>query len=91
MTDMALTLCELLCDPCGEARRDIIMYGIMTMGGMRDMIFSAIIAGGIAIFAGIASAVLVLAGRGLVVRPLPVRTSSAGSSAGSREMACNES
>ena len=88
---MALSLCELLCDPCGEARRVHIFQGIFMMGLMRDVFFSAIIAGGIAMFAGIASAVLVLAGRGLVVRPLPVRTSSAGSSAGSREMACNES
>ena len=68
VSDMALTLCELLCDPCGEARRVIIMYGIITMGLMRDMFFSACIAGGIATFAGIASAMLVLAGRGLVVR-----------------------
>ena len=68
VTDMALNLCELLFDPCGEARRVIIMYGIITMGLMRDMFFSACIAGGIATFAGIASAMLVLAGRGLVVR-----------------------
>ena len=68
VTDMALNLCELLFYPCGEARRVIIMYGIITMGLMRDMFFSACIAGGIATFAGIASAMLVLAGRGLVVR-----------------------
>ena len=83
VSDMALTLCELLCDPCGEARKGHIIYGIITMGLMRDMLVSICIAGGIGIFAGIASAVLVLAGRGLIVRPLPVRTSSAGS----REMA----
>ena len=83
VSDMALTLCELLCDPCGEARRGHIIYGIITMGLMRDAFLSSCIATGIGIFAGIASAVLVLAGRGLVVRPLPVRTSSAGS----REMA----
>ena len=29
VSDMALPLCELLCDPCGEARRVIIMYGII--------------------------------------------------------------
>ena len=83
VTDMALSLCELLCDPCGKARRDHIIQGIWLMGIMLDAFFGGIIAMGIGIFAGIASAVLVLAGRGLVVRPLPVRTSSAGS----REMA----
>ena len=83
VTDMALALCELLCDPCGEARRGHVIFGIFMMGVMRDMFFSICIAGGIGFFAGIASAVLVLAGRGLVVRPLPVRTSPGGS----REMA----
>ena len=57
--------------------------GIFMMGIMRDIVFSVCIAMGIGSAAGIASAVLVLAGRGLVVRPLPVRTSPGGS----REMA----
>ena len=83
VTDMALNLCELLFYPCGEARRGHVIFGIFMMGVMRDMFFSICIAGGIGFFAGIASAVLVLAGRGLVVRPLPVRTSPGGS----REMA----
>jgi hypothetical protein len=84
VTDLALTLCELLCDPCGEARRGHVIYGILIMGTMRDSFFGAIIATGIGLSAGIASAVLMLAGRGLVVRLLPAQT-SAGSP--SREIA----
>ena len=30
VTDMALNLCELLCDPCGEARRVIIMHATVS-------------------------------------------------------------
>lgn len=41
VTGMALNLCELLFDPCGEARRVIVMHGIITTSLMRDMFYSS--------------------------------------------------
>ena len=76
--DTGLTLCEHHYDPCGEARSRLIAIVIGTVGVMIYLLFSVFFGLFIGLIGGaavITSAVLVLAGRGLIVRA----TSSAGS------------
>ena len=71
--DKGLGLCELLYDPCGEARRRLIIKVMVTVGVMRSSFVSSLIATSVGFAAGITSAVLLLAGRGLIVRLLLAR------------------
>ena len=73
LVDNGLALCELLYDPCGETRSRLIINVIVTVGMMLSSFLSSCIATFIGFAAGITSAVLVLAGRGLIVRLLLAR------------------
>lgn len=76
LVDTGLTLCEHHYDPCGEARSRLIAIAIGIVGVMIYSLFIACISvffGVIGGAAGITSAVLLLAGRGLIVRLLLAR------------------
>ena len=71
-----LTLCEHHYDPCGEARSRLIAIVIGTVGVMIYLLFSVffcLFIGGAAGITSLSSAVLLLAGRGLIVRLLLAR------------------
>ena len=76
LVDTGLTLCEHHYDPCGEARSRLIAIAIGIVGVMIYLLFSVFFGLFIGLIGGaavITSAVLVLAGRGLIVRLLLAR------------------
>ena len=74
LVDTGLTLCEHHYDPCGEARSRLIAIVIGTVGVMIYIgLFFGLFIGGAAVITSLSSAVLLLAGRGLIVRLLLAR------------------
>ena len=74
LVDTGLILCEHHYDPCGEARSRLIAIVIGTVGVMIYIgLFFGLFIGGSAVITSLSSAVLLLAGRGLIVRLLLAR------------------
>ena len=77
LVDTGLILCEHHYDPCGEARSRLIAIVIGTVGVLMIYllfcVFFSLFIGGAAVITSLSSAVLLLAGRGLIVRLLLAR------------------